>query len=161
MTRASCSISRTSAWPQRHSMQHTQASPGCSSPRISPTLLASAYPPCLSASSSRPWCSAACWACQAVESCTNAAAKMQYCGLPAAILSVLQELVQQFDQHRCRNKRLRSCLNPIVNVLYGLAFPLMDIIASLKVCRRRLNPQKSPRLVSTFAVSETYCGTTH
>ena len=84
----------------------------------------------------RLWCSAARRARRAVESCTNAAAKLQHCDSPVAILSVLQELVQQSDQHRCRNERLRSCLNPIVNVLYGLAFPSMDVIASLKVCRR-------------------------
>ena len=48
-------------------------------------------------------------------------AKLQHCHSPAAILLVLQELVQQFDQRRCRNKRLRSCLNPIVNVLYALS----------------------------------------
>jgi len=48
-------------------------------------------------------------------------AKLQDCDLPAAILSVLQELVQQFDQRRCRNERLESCLNPIVNVLYAFS----------------------------------------
>jgi len=48
-------------------------------------------------------------------------AKLQHCHSPAAILSVLQELVQQFDQRRCRNERIRRCLNPIVNVLYALS----------------------------------------
>ena len=48
-------------------------------------------------------------------------AKLQHCHSPAAILSVLQELVQQFDRRRCRNERIRSCLNPIVNVLYALS----------------------------------------
>jgi len=48
-------------------------------------------------------------------------AKLQHCHLPAAILLVLQELVQQLDQHRCRNERIRSCLNLIVNVLYALS----------------------------------------
>jgi len=48
-------------------------------------------------------------------------AKLQHCHSPAAILSVLQELVQQFNQCRCRNKRLRSCLKPIVNVLYAFS----------------------------------------
>ena len=47
--------------------------------------------------------------------------KLQHCDSPAAILSVLQELVQQFDQRRCKNERLRRCLNPIVNVLYGVS----------------------------------------
>jgi len=48
-------------------------------------------------------------------------AKLQHCHSPAAILSVLQELVQQLDQRRCRNERIRSCLNPIVNVLHALS----------------------------------------
>ena len=48
-------------------------------------------------------------------------AKLQHCHSPAAILSVLQELVQQLDQRRCRNEKLRSCLNPIVNVLYAFS----------------------------------------
>jgi hypothetical protein len=48
-------------------------------------------------------------------------AKLQDCDSPAAILSVLEELVQQFDQRRCRNERLRSCLSPIVNVVYSIS----------------------------------------
>jgi len=48
-------------------------------------------------------------------------AKLQQCHSPAAILSVLQELVQQSDQRRCKNERLRSCLNPIVNGLYAFS----------------------------------------
>jgi len=48
-------------------------------------------------------------------------AKLQHCHSPAAILSVLQELVQQFDQRRCGSERLRACLNPIVNVLHAFS----------------------------------------
>jgi len=48
-------------------------------------------------------------------------AKLQHCHSPDAILSVIQELVQQFDQRQRRNERLRSCLNPIVNVLYAFS----------------------------------------
>ena len=48
-------------------------------------------------------------------------AKLQDCDSPAAILSVLQELVQQFEQRRCRNERLRSCLDSIVNVVYSIS----------------------------------------
>ena len=47
--------------------------------------------------------------------------KLQDCDSPAAILSVLQELVQQVDQRRCRNERLRSSLNLMVNVLYSFS----------------------------------------
>ena len=48
-------------------------------------------------------------------------ARLQHCHSPAAFLSVLQELVQQPDQRQCRNERLRSCLNPIVKVLYAFS----------------------------------------
>src|SRR5260221_9217851 len=46
-------------------------------------------------------------------------AKLQHCDSPAAILSVLQELVKQFGQRG--NERLRSYLNPVVNVLYAFS----------------------------------------
>ena len=39
------------------------------------------------------------------------AAKLQHCDLPAAVLSVLQELVQQIDQRRCKNERLRGAVS--------------------------------------------------
>jgi len=48
-------------------------------------------------------------------------AGLQHCHSPGAILLVLQELIQRFDQRRCRNERLRRCLNPIVNVLYAFS----------------------------------------
>ena len=48
-------------------------------------------------------------------------AKLQDCDSPAAILLVLQELVQQFNQRWCRNERLRSCINSIVNVVYSIS----------------------------------------
>ena len=54
-------------------------------------------------------------------------ARLQHCHSPAAILSVLQELAQQFDQRRRRNERLRSCLNPIVNVLYAFSTTIGDV----------------------------------
>ena len=49
------------------------------------------------------------------------AAKLQPCNSPADVLSVLQELVQQFDQHRSSDERLRNWLNPTVNVLYAFS----------------------------------------
>jgi len=60
-------------------------------------------------------------------------AKLQHCHSPAAILSVLQELVQQFDQRRCRNERIRSCLNPIVNVLYALSTTIGEGVGLVRV----------------------------
>jgi hypothetical protein len=52
--------------------------------------------------------------------------KLQDCDSSVAILSVLQGLAQQSDQRRCRNERLKSCLNPIVNVLYGFSTTICE-----------------------------------
>ncbi|KAI9513500.1 hypothetical protein F5148DRAFT_1145450 [Russula earlei] len=46
------------------------------------------------------------------------AAQLQLCDSPDAILSVLQHLVQQFDQRGSGDSRLRDWLNPTVNILY-------------------------------------------
>jgi len=59
-------------------------------------------------------------------------AKLQHCHSPAAILSVLQELVQQFDERRCRNERLRSCLNPIVKVLYAFSTTIGESVGLVR-----------------------------
>ena len=47
------------------------------------------------------------------------AAQFQSCDSPTAILSVLQDLIQQFDRHRRSDERLTNWLNPTVNVLYA------------------------------------------
>ena len=46
------------------------------------------------------------------------AAQLQSCDSPAAILSVLHDLVHKFDERRARDESLRNWLNPTVNVLY-------------------------------------------
>ena len=46
------------------------------------------------------------------------ATQLQSCNSPNAILSVLQDLIHQFDQRRASDERLNKWLNPIVNVLY-------------------------------------------
>jgi hypothetical protein len=46
------------------------------------------------------------------------AVQLQSCDSPTAILSVLQELVQQFDRRRSSDERLTNWLTPTVNVLY-------------------------------------------
>ena len=55
------------------------------------------------------------------------ATQLQSCDSPAAVLSVLQDLTQQF--YRCRlclriDERLTNWLNPIVNVLYAFSSTL-------------------------------------
>jgi hypothetical protein len=46
------------------------------------------------------------------------AARLQSCNSPNAIFSVLQDLIQQFDQRRTSDERLENWLSPTVNVLY-------------------------------------------
>ena len=45
-------------------------------------------------------------------------AQLQSCDSPAAILSVLQGLIQQFDHRRRSDERLTNWLNPTISVLY-------------------------------------------
>ena len=52
------------------------------------------------------------------------AAQLQSCDSPAAILSVLQDLVQQFDQRRRKDERLANWLKPTVNVIYAFSATL-------------------------------------
>ena len=52
------------------------------------------------------------------------AALLQSCDSPTAILSILQDLVQQFDRRRSSDQRLTNWLNPTVNVLYAFSSTL-------------------------------------
>jgi hypothetical protein len=54
------------------------------------------------------------------------AARLQSCDSPNAALSVLQDLIQQFDQRRASDQRLKNWLNPTVNVLYKFSATLGD-----------------------------------
>ena len=49
------------------------------------------------------------------------AAQLQSCDSPITILSVLQDLVQQFDHRRRNDERLSSWLGPTVKVLYAFS----------------------------------------
>ena len=50
------------------------------------------------------------------------AAQLQSCDDPiGAILSVLQDIIQQFDHRRSSDERLTNWLNPTVNVLYAFS----------------------------------------
>ena len=49
------------------------------------------------------------------------AAQLQSCDSPAAVLSVLQDLIQQFDRRRSSDQRLSNWLNPTINVLYAFS----------------------------------------
>jgi hypothetical protein len=49
------------------------------------------------------------------------AAQLQNCYSTTAILTILQDQAQQFDQHRRGDERLTRWLNPTVNVLYAFS----------------------------------------
>ena len=52
------------------------------------------------------------------------AAQLQSCDSPNAVCSVLQDLIQQFDQRRTSDERLKSWFNTTVNVLYTFSATL-------------------------------------
>ena len=52
------------------------------------------------------------------------ATQLQSCDSPATILSVLQDLVQKFEQCRGSNEGLRTWLDPTVNVLFAFSATL-------------------------------------
>jgi hypothetical protein len=52
------------------------------------------------------------------------ATQLQSCDSPAAILSVLTDLVQQFEQSRTSDERLGTWLDPTVTVLFAFSATL-------------------------------------
>ena len=54
------------------------------------------------------------------------ATQLQSCGSPNTVLSVLQDLIQKFDQRRTSDERLKNWLNPTVNVLYTFSATLSE-----------------------------------
>jgi hypothetical protein len=52
------------------------------------------------------------------------ASRLQSCDSPNAVLSVLQDLIQQFEQRHTSDERLKNWLNPTVNVLYTFSATL-------------------------------------
>ncbi|KAN0133567.1 hypothetical protein V8E53_008735, partial [Lactarius tabidus] len=49
------------------------------------------------------------------------ATQLRACNSPAAILTVLQDQVHQFEKSRSADERLRQWLNPTINVLYAFS----------------------------------------
>jgi hypothetical protein len=56
------------------------------------------------------------------------AAQIQSCGSPTAILSVLRDLIQQFDQRYTSDQRLTNWPNATVKVLYAFSGTLGDSV---------------------------------
>jgi hypothetical protein len=54
------------------------------------------------------------------------ATQLQTCDSPNDVLSVLHDLIQQFDQRRTSDERLKNWLNPTVNVLYTFSATLSE-----------------------------------
>jgi hypothetical protein len=52
------------------------------------------------------------------------ATQFQSCDSPTSILSILQDLIQQFDRRRRGDQRLTNWLKPTVNVLYAFSSTL-------------------------------------
>jgi hypothetical protein len=52
------------------------------------------------------------------------ASQLKACDSPAAILTILQDQVHQFEQSRSGDERLRRWLDPTINVLYAFSSTL-------------------------------------
>jgi hypothetical protein len=64
--------------------------------------------------------------------------QLQSCNSPTEILSLLEGLVQQFDQGRSSNDRLQSWLNPTVNVLLAFSATLSEGVGLVNLTRLSL-----------------------
>ena len=73
------------------------------------------------------------------------ATQLQSCDSPNSVLSVLQDLIQQFDQRRTSDERLRNWLNPTVNVLYTLSATLGEGVGLVSLSLRSLYDLYSDR----------------
>lgn len=59
------------------------------------------------------------------------ATQLQSCGSPTTILSVLHDLIRQFDRRRSSDERLSNWLKPTVNVLCSLCVTLGQSVGLL------------------------------
>ena len=66
------------------------------------------------------------------------ATQIQSCDSSVTILSVLQDLVQRFDRSRSSDERLRTWLDPTVNVLFAFSTILSEgvglVIPKVNIC---------------------------
>jgi hypothetical protein len=118
-------IDSTPTWSSPSGIGHETAFTSTHQPRPSIPAMSQTY---ASASSSSYFQSVFNAALEAYEKKTESklldhplAAQLQSCDSPTAILSVLQDLIQQFDRRRRSDQRLANWLNPTVNVLYAFS----------------------------------------
>ena len=64
------------------------------------------------------------------------AAQLQACDSPTAILTVLQQQIQELDQSRSSNEALSKWLDPTVNVLYALSGSLGEGVGLVRLGMR-------------------------
>ena len=76
------------------------------------------------------------------------AARLQSCDSPDAVLSVLQDLIQQLDQRRTSDDRLKNWLNPTVNVLYTFSGTLGEGVGLVSLISPSLYNLSSDRHLS-------------
>lgn len=63
------------------------------------------------------------------------AVQFQACDSPAAILAILQDQVDQFNQSRSRDERLQRWLNPTINVLHAFTETLSEGVSLVNINR--------------------------
>jgi hypothetical protein len=79
------------------------------------------------------------------------AAELQSCDSPTAILSILQDLTQQFDRRHRGDQRLTSWLNPTINVLYAFSGTIgqgVGLVSLNSYLRRICDPIVIPQAFS-------------
>jgi hypothetical protein len=64
--------------------------------------------------------------------------QLQSCDSPNAVISVLRDLIQQFDRRRISDERLKNWLNPTVNVLYKFSATLGDGVGLVSLSSQSL-----------------------
>lgn len=57
------------------------------------------------------------------------ATQLQSCDSPNDVLSVLHDLIKEFNQRRTSDERLKNCLDSTVNVLYTFSATLSEGVA--------------------------------
>ena len=62
------------------------------------------------------------------------ARQLQACDSPAAILTILQDQVHQFEQSRSADERLRRWLNPTISVIYAFSETLGQGVGLVHIC---------------------------
>ena len=86
------------------------------------------------------------------------ATQLQPCDSPNAVLSVLQDLIQQYDQRHAGDERLKNWLNPTVNVLYTFSATLGEGVGLVSLISLSLHNLYSDRhLLDILSHKSDFC----